>query len=194
MNADTISGAPVGENPTLRVLIHGLAYFSKQLPAFLAGPDWEFRNYAPRWSTDLAPTLYNLSRCDLVYTWGGRVTMGKFLLAARALRKKKLVMFWCGSDVLEARPDFEAGRTESWIVEKTHWAGAPWLAEEVRAMGLKCEYVPTTWIESVHHLPELPSKFTVLAYLPDAERVNLYGIDQVLQAAQALPKIDFVIV
>jgi hypothetical protein len=129
-----------------------------------------------------------------VYTWGGRATMGKFLFAARALRKQKVVMFWCGSDVLEARPDFEAGRTESWIAEKIHWAGAPWLAEEVRAMGLKCEYVPTTWIDNVQPLDELPRKFTVLAYLPDAGRVDLYGIDQVLEAARALPKIDFIIV
>lgn len=182
------------KNQPIRVLIHGLAFFSQKLPAFLASEGWEFRNYAPRWSMDLPWTLYQLGRCDLAYTWGGRITMGKFLSAARLLRKKQLVMFWCGSDVLEARPDFAAGRTEPWIADKIHWAGAPWLAEEVRALGLKCEYVPTTWVQSVGTLQDLPKKFTVLAYLPDANRVSLYGIDQVLEVARALPKIDFTIV
>lgn len=181
-------------NQPIRVLIHGLAYFSQKLPAFLASEGWEFRNYAPRWSMDLAATLYHLHRCDLAYAWGGRVTMGKFLLAARALKKQKLVTFWCGSDVLEARQEFQKGKMESWIAEKIHWAGAPWLAEEVRAFGLHCEYVPTTWVPTVSRLDDLPKNFSVLAYLPDVERVSLYGIDQVLEVACALPQIDFTIV
>jgi hypothetical protein len=182
------------ENQPIRVLIHGLAYFSQKLPAFLSSDGWEFRNYAPRWSPDLFATIYHLQQCDLAYTWGGRITMGKFLAAARALQKKKLVMFWCGSDVLEARTDFEAGKVDPWVTEKIHWAGSPWLAEEVRAMGLKCEYVPSTWVPAVESLEDLPRKFSVLAYLPDAERVSLYGIDQVLEVAGAMPEVDFTIV
>ena len=143
---------------------------------------------------DLPATLYSLHRCHLAYAWGGRVSMGKFLAAARALNKQKLVMFWCGSDVLEAREEFRQGKMESWIADKIHWAGAPWLAEEVRCLGLRCEYVPTTWVPTVSHLDDFPGRFSVLAYLPDAARVNLYGIDQVLEVARALPKIDFTIV
>jgi glycosyltransferase involved in cell wall biosynthesis len=186
--------SPNKKNQPIRVLIHGLAYFSQKLPNFLASEGWEFRNYAPRWSLDLPATLYQLHRCDLAYAWGGRVSMGKFLLAARALNKQKLVMFWCGSDVLEARQEFRQGRSGSWIAEKIHWAGAPWLAEEVRALGLHCEYVPTTWVQTVSKLDDLPKRFSVLAYLPDVERINLYGIDQVLEVARELPRIDFTIV
>lgn len=182
------------KNEPIRVLIHGLAYFSQKLPAFLASEGWEFRNYAPRWSMDLPATLYQLHRCHLAYAWGGRVTMGKFLLAARALNKQKLVTFWCGSDVLEARQEFQQGKAESWIADKIHWAGAPWLAEEVRGFGLRCEYVPTTWVQTVSRFDDLPEKFSVLAYLPDVERVSLYGIDQVIEVARAFPKIDFSIV
>jgi glycosyltransferase involved in cell wall biosynthesis len=103
-------------------------------------------------------------------------------------------MFWCGSDVLEARTDFEAGRVDPWITEKIHWAGSPWLAEEVRAMGLNCEYVPSTWVPAIEQIEDLPKKFSVLAYLPDANRVGLYGIDQVLEVARAMPQVDFAIV
>jgi hypothetical protein len=182
------------EKQPIRVLIHGLAYFSQKLPAFLASDGWEFRNYPPRWSPGLSATIFHLYRCHLAYSWGGRLTMGKFLQVARYLRKKKLVMFWCGSDVLDARMDFEAGRIDPWIAEKIHWAGSPWLAEEVRAMGLNCEYVPSTWVAAVESIEDLPKKFSVLAYLPDANRVNLYGIDQVLEVARAMPQVDFTIV
>jgi hypothetical protein len=178
----------------IRVLIHGLAFFSRQFPAFLKSDGWEFRNYEPRWSAELVAMTHHLHRCDLAYSWGGRITMGKFLSMARRLGKQKLVMFWCGSDVMEARADYEAGKMEPWIAEKVHWAGSPWLAEEVRAMGLECEYVPSTWVPVVEHPSALPEKFSVLAYLPDAERVNLYGIDQVIAIARTMPKVEFTIV
>ncbi|HXM98829.1 MAG TPA: hypothetical protein VN982_10170 [Candidatus Dormibacteraeota bacterium] len=179
---------------SIRVLIHGLAFFARQFPDFLRTEGWEFRNYEPRWSAELAAMTYHLQRCDLAYTWSGRITMGKFLSMARRLGKKKLVMFWCGSDVLEARDEYDKGKMEPWIAEKIHWAGSSWLAEEVRAMGLECEYVPSTWVPAVQRPMALPSKFSVLAYLPDAERVSLYGIDQVIAVARSMPKVEFKIV
>jgi hypothetical protein len=182
-------------NQPHRVLIHGLAYFSQKFPAFLKTGGWEFRTYAPRWSVDLLVMTRHLYSCDLAYTWGGRISMGKFLSMARGIGKKKLVMFWCGSDVLEARAEFDSGKTvEPWIAEKIHWAGSPWLAEEVRAMGLNCEYVPSTWVPVVENPSPLPKQFTVLAYLPDAERVSLYGIDHVLEVARNMPSVQFDIV
>jgi len=183
------------KSPAIRVLIHGLAYFSRSFPAFLKTEGWDIRTYAARGSAALLPMTAFLHQCDLAYAWAGRITMGKFLSMARLLGKQKLIMFWCGSDVLEARREYDAGRSiEPWIAEKIHWAGTPWLAEEVRAMGLESEYVPTTWVPVFDSLDRLPEKFSVLSYLPDAERVSLYGIDQVLEVARALPSVDFNIV
>jgi glycosyltransferase involved in cell wall biosynthesis len=178
----------------IKVLIHGLPYFSRQFPAVLESKGWEIRNYSPRLSLDLFAMAHQLHRCDLAYSWGGRVTMGKFLSAARFLRKRKVVVFWCGSDVLEGQAEHEAGKTDPWVAERIHWAGAPWLAEEVRAMGLKCEYVPITWVPPVERLSPLPKNFSVLSYLPDTSRINLYGIDQVLAVAQKTPHVRFTIV
>jgi glycosyltransferase involved in cell wall biosynthesis len=177
----------------IKVLIHGLPYFSRQFPAVLQSEGWEIRNYSPRLSLDLFAMAHQLHRCDLAYSWGGRVTMGKFLSAARFLRKEKVVVFWCGSDVLEAQAEHKAGKTDPWVAERIHWAGAPWLADEVRAMGLTCEYVPITWVPPVKHLSPLPEKFSVLSYLPDTSRVNLYGIDQVLEVARKMPHVRFTI-
>src|SRR5271168_2867890 len=130
-----------------RVLLHGLVYFCRKFPGILASPGWEFGHFDPNLVSDFLPASAYLRRSDLAYLWGGRLTLGKFLSVARLLRKKKLIMFWCGSDTLAARKHSEAGRVDPWIVEKIHWAGSPWLAEEVRAMGLRCAYVPTTWVD-----------------------------------------------
>jgi hypothetical protein len=185
---------PAKPRSPIKVLIHGLPYFSRQFPAILQSEGWEIRNYSPRWSPDLLAMAHQLYRCDLAYSWGGRTTMGKFLSAARLLGKKNVVIFWCGSDVLEGQAECRAGKSDAWVAERVHWAGAPWLAEEVRAMGLKCEYVPITWVPPVERMSPLPKAFSVLSYLPDTSRVSLYGIDQVREVAQKMPYVRFTIV
>lgn len=183
------------QKSVLRILLHGLVYFCRKFPPILAKPGWEFRHYDPNRGPELLPAAAYLQRCDLAYSWGGRLTMGKFLSVARLMRKKHLLMFWCGSDTLSAKEDFDAGRVDPWIVERVHhWAGAPWLAEEVQAMGLKCEYVPTTWVDVPSSLPPLPTKFSVLAHLSSADRVELYGIDRLFEVAKRMPHIEFNIV
>jgi len=137
---------------------------------------------------------YHLKRSDLTYAWGGSVRVGKFLALSRLAGVKKLVMFWCGSDTLVARGDYEAGKLHPWVAKQIHWAGSPWLAEEVRAMGLKCEYVPSTWVPAVDRLPELPNEFSVLAFLRHTERKSLYGTDVILEAARALPAVRFTLI
>src|SRR5215469_282513 len=185
---------PGKDLPFFRVLLHGLVYFCRKFPSLLASPGWEFRHFDPNRFSELLPAAAYLQRCDLAYSWGGRLTQGKFLSIARLLQKKKIVMFWCGSDTLIARKDYEAGRVDQWVAEKIHWAGSPWLAEEVRAMGLACEYVPSTWVKPPETLPPMPRKFAVLAHLSSASRVELYGIDHVFEVARRMPKVSFHVV
>lgn len=182
----------IPESRPTRVLVHGLDHFAQRFPAMLQTDGWDIRSYdLRRWSHLMSMTRY-LQRCDLAFSWTGRITMGKFLSMSRLLRKKKVVLFWCGSDVLFAQDQFAQRKSvEPWIAEKIHWAGAPWLAEEVRAMGLKCEYVPITWVQPVAQLGPLPRKFSVLCYTPNTDRLELYGIDQVLEVARTLPRVAF---
>jgi hypothetical protein len=182
------------DDVNFRVLLHGLVYFCRKFPSLLASAHWEFRHYDPNRLSELIPAAAYLQRCDLAYSWGGRLTLGKFLSVAKLLQKKKLIMFWCGSDTLEARKDYDAGRCDPWVADKIHWAGSPWLADEVRAMGLPCEYVPSTWVEIPAILPPMPRKFSVLAHLPSATRVELYGIDHVFEVARRMPTVDFRVV
>jgi hypothetical protein len=82
----------------------------------------------------------------------------------------------------------------TWIKERIHWAVSPYLAEEVRAMGLSCEYVQASFVEPVATPAPLPEQFSVLVYVPGLERANLYGLDQILEVAEALRCVQFTLV
>ena len=179
---------------TYQILLHGLVYFCRKFPSFLATPGWEFRHFDPHHVSAHIPAALYLQRCDLAYCWGGRLSLGKFLAMARLLRKKNVVQFWCGSDTLNGRKEYDAGRVDPWVAETIHWAGSPWLAEEVQAMGVQCEYVPSTWVEIPESIPPMPKEFSVLAHLPSASKLELYGIDHLFEAARKLPQVRFHVV
>jgi hypothetical protein len=169
-----------------------LAYFCGKLARTIYGDGWEVLDRSGHSPLQLVDLVRDLAQCDLTYTWGGRATMGKFLWAARLLQKKKMVILWSGSDVLFAQKQLAGGLPVSWIADKVHWANAPWIAEEVRAMGLTCEYVPQVhFIKTVERPKPLPSKFSVLLFMANAERTALYGWDRMVEAASSLPQVEF---
>jgi hypothetical protein len=174
-----------------RVVVHGLRYFCEKLPGLIQSEMWEVRDHSRHRASELTTLFNDLRRCDLAYTWGGRITMGKFLWTARCLGKKKIVMLWSGSDVLFAKEQYAAGKMDPWIAEKIHWAVSPSLAVEVRSLGLDCEYVQASFVNPVAHPKPLPTKFSVLLYQPSVERAHLYGLDMALEAAKALGHIEF---
>ena len=191
-----MQGAPVGQTENSRprrVAIHGLPYFCDKLSAILRDPAWDIRHhsYSP---TGLISLVADLRRCDLAFNWGGRISMGKFLWAARCLRKDKIVMLWSGSDVLFAQEEFAAGKMDPWVADKIHWAVSPWVAEEVCSMGLSCEYVQVSFVQPVRTPPALPAKFSVLVFVPTRESAGLYGLDRILEVADALRSVDFTLV
>jgi hypothetical protein len=177
-----------------RVVVHGLPFFCQKLPGLLGDELWDVRCHSQHGPLGLAGLLNDLHRCDLVYTWGGRISMGKFLWAARSLGKKKVVIFWCGSDVLIARQELAGGKMDPWVADRIHWAASPTLAEEVRSLGLCCEYVQASFVNPVACPEPLPRKFSVLVFLPTAVRTELYGWDRVVAVARALPSVEFKLV
>jgi glycosyltransferase involved in cell wall biosynthesis len=180
--------------PNYHVHVHGYALFASQFPELLKAEGWRVSNFQSQGMQSLASKVKDLRRCDLAFTYGGRITMGKFLWIARGLRTQKIVIFWAGSDTLYAKADSEAGKLDPWIGSKIHWAATPWLAEEVRSFGIPCEYVPVNWAPTVQQPKQLPEKFSVLVYLPDMKKESLYGADRILEVARALPQIQFTVV
>jgi hypothetical protein len=180
--------------PPFHVHVHGYALFASQFPELLKADGWRVSNFESKGILSLASKVKDLRRCDLAFTYGGRITMGKFLWIARGLRTRKLVIFWAGTDTLHAKANGGAGKLDPWIASKIHWAATPWLAEEVRAFGVSCEYVPVNWAPTVLHPKPLPEKFSVLVYLPDMKKESLYGADRILEVARSLPQIEFTVV
>jgi hypothetical protein len=181
--------------PTKRVLVHGLVYFGQVFADFMTGDGWDFQYFPDHGLGNLLSMTEALRRCDLVYQIGGRVTVGKFLSAAKLLGKDRVVMHWVGSDTLDQKEVALAGKTDPWVLKSVHhWADSEWILDEVANLGVSAELVPF----SSPRVPETPSappsEFSVLVYVPSVERSELYGLDMILQAARELPEIPFELV
>jgi hypothetical protein len=174
-----------------RVVVHGLRHFCQKLPGLLGNESWDIRDRSRHTPLQLAALVRDLRDCDLVFTWAGRLDMGPFLWASRSLGTSKVVVFWCGSDVLRAKKLLEAGKMDDWIANRIHWAASPILAEEVRSMGVACEFVQASFVEGVRDPKPLPKEFSVMVFLPRADVAELYGWDRVLDVARALPNVKF---
>jgi hypothetical protein len=92
--------------------------------------------------------------------------------------------------VLFAKDELARGLLDPWVRERTHWAVSPWLANEVRTLGIECEYVQASFVPPVSAHP-LPENFSVLVYAPSTKRAALYGLDLILEVAKKLPHIEF---
>jgi hypothetical protein len=180
---------------TKRTLVHGLPYFGKMFAELMDGDGWSFRYYPDSGTKNLTAMAQNLRECDLVYQIGGRVTIGKFLLATRWLGKKKVVVHWVGSDTVDEQKAVSEGRAADWVTQELHhWAESDWMVREVQNLGISCELVPLPSARVPEGPSPFPADFTVLVYMPDVTRAWLYGLDMMLETARALPHIPFELV
>jgi hypothetical protein len=177
------------------VLVHGLLHAGTMFAELMDGDGWRFRYYPDSGLANLTAMARELSAADVVYQIGGRTTMGKFLGAARLLRKQKIVMHWAGSDVLDERNALVRAKSDAWVLEKvSHWAVSEWIQEEARGIGVDCQLVPIPSAHIPDCPPPLPEEFAVLVYLPAVSRAHLYGLDRILEVARDLPEIRFELV
>jgi hypothetical protein len=177
------------------VLVHGLVYFGQVFADFMTGDGWEFQYFPDHGLGNLAAMTSALRNCDLVYQIGGRVTVGKFLTAARFFGRDRIVMHWVGSDTLDQQTIAAAGKTDSWIRKHVHhWSDSQWIHSEVAALGISSDLVPLP-SPRVPELPApLPCEFCVLVYVPSVQRSTLYGLDMILEVATRLPEVRFELV
>src|SRR6516162_5685368 len=190
-----MQSSKVGSRGTKRVLVHGLAYFGQVFADFMSGDGWEFRYYPDTGLRNMVAMSSELCQCDLVYQIGGRITIGKFLRAVRFFGKDRIVMHWIGSDTLEAQLAASGGKPQPWVVNSIHhWADSTWILEEVKQLGLSCEYVPLPSSRIAVSPSPLPKNFCVLVYVPSLESADLYGLDEILEVATQLPHVRFELV
>ncbi|MBD3947187.1 glycosyltransferase [Nocardioides ganghwensis] len=131
---------------------------------------------------------------------GSRTARGRLFDALLGILSKGSlrVMYWIGTDVQRLVAEVEGGaaplRTRA--MSRTHWhlAGSSRLRSELAAVGVDARLVdfPSFVSMPVGSLPEMPSRFTALTYIPDF-RSGFYGGDVILQLARARPDVDFVV-
>lgn len=138
-----------------------------------------------------------LTQVNLWYQIGGYAGRGRIYRIANILGVP-VVIHWVGSDVLSAANYFNENPQSLKAAKRLiHWAGAPWLADELKEFGIEASFMPLP-LKSVgvflsQDPPKLPSRFTVLSYLSD-QRPRFYGWDYILQLSKDFPEINILIV
>lgn len=112
------------------------------------------------------------------------------------LLRKKIIIHWIGTDVLlfQKRIILRHFLKILPILDNRniiHLTVAPWLKNELKNLGINTDIVPL--VSTINLNPEpLPSKFTVLAYLP-TNRYEFYGGMIIERLAEEFPQIRFLI-
>jgi hypothetical protein len=174
----------------VRIAVGGLPYFGRKMTALLSGAGWQ-ATYLETQGWQPGPALravWQARRSDLLYQLGGQIARLSRPHLLLMVAPRPCVMHWTGSDVTHARTVVERGRASGRLQDGcVHWAGAPWLAEELARIGVAAEWVPHSAVDAPAGIPDFPERFTVLAYLRTG-RETFYGLSTVRAVAAALPE------
>jgi hypothetical protein len=102
-------------------------------------------------------------------------------------------MHWVGSDVLYARRADRRGRVSARLRRATHWADAPWLAQELGPLALAVEERPLPMPIAVGSPVPMPPEPAVMIFLPAAPH-RAYDVDATRAVVEALPQTRFILV
>ena len=131
-------------------------------------------------------------------TWRGRVFDAVWSMLRRLNPDAVRVFYWVGTDVLNTIQDFKSGTLRQRLYAQArkdhHLADATWLVDELEEIGIKA-LPKTITIPELQggDIPDLPSVFSVLSYVPDRRHI-FYGGNTIYEAARRLPEIRFDIV
>lgn len=178
-----------------RVAISGLGLFCGEIAqnARRVAPQWEARLLRTSSRLDVLASIYSLAISDVWYSIGSPITDRWVHLAARILKKPR-VIHWVGSDIA-GLADSPALRPLVSGPNVMHLAEVEWTAEQLRSMGFEPHIAPLPPRHSDGFCAELPPEFTLMLYVPRT-RSDFYGrrsFEQLMLRLQALP-IRYVIV
>ena len=179
-----------------RIVILGLPYFGEMLARLLGERGWDagFAAHPGRSVGGWLALIPRLARADIVYLIGSRIEKGSPQDRLLQLRRRPVVIHWVGTDVLIAAEEHGRGRASERIVTRaTHWCDAPWLVDELQAMGVRSTHVPLPIPLTADEPPPLPRDFRVLLYLPvDAFDREVFDMETLLRLPREFPEVRFV--
>ena len=179
----------MGGRNQIRILVLGFPYFVDRLRELCQSDEFVFlgmpQGFLRRWWT--------LIRSDVIYLIGGDLRPNRYYSMA-LLWRKKIIMHWVGSDILEMKKIKVSGGDlcPQIIKQARHWAEVDWTAAELAELGVAAQVVPLTPAGYPEAVRELPAKFVALSYLPPGKE-DFYGAELVTRLAVEFPEIVFLI-
>jgi len=174
------------------VLINGLPHFSKKLAEGLNNNDEGIRfvfcnTYQSK--RDQLKFLFLLPFAKAVISMNGVTSNSGSLNWVLRLRKK-LIMQWMGTDLLNATKQHQAGTlNRKYIDYATHWVDASWLKEEVEALGVPAQEVQFKKVDPVVLIKSY-FEFELITYIPQS-RQAFYGLNQIVELALHYSQLKF---
>ncbi len=165
------------------------------MAALLNGGGWDAAYLETRgWRPGPAwRALRAARRASVLYQVGGQIARFSRPHALLTAVRRPCVMQWTGTDVLHARATTARGRATGRLRHGCiHWAGAPWLVDELAAIGVRAEFVPHSFVEAPDVPAPFPEVFTILAYARPG-REAFYGVDAVSRVAATVPDAEVLI-
>lgn len=178
----------------MKILIIGLPYFSKKLADALNVHEASFSCSSLIGKTGFLSRLslyIGVLRCHLVYSVSGSIGIkGTNVFDFALALKKKVIMHWVGTDVLEAISTVKAGKFKAHYIKNiTHYCEVDWIQEELKQVGIMASIVPFASIDDKISIDSVfPKTFSILTYM-NMGRENFYGIDKIIQLANEFPDV-----
>lgn len=179
----------------MKVIFIGLPYFSQRLARKLSAIDPANKYISLDTNSskkDQLKYLSHLPTTDLVFSIGGSTVEGGAFKMARKF-KKKLLIYWAGSDVLKAQKEQANNQSnEEFINYCSHYCCADWFENELQELSIDSQ---TLYIASASPRTNFnwPKGFSVLTYI-GKDKPEFYGLNKVLATAELLPAIPFYLV
>lgn len=157
-----------------RVAISGLGLFCGEIAqqARMVSPRWEPCILRTNSRLEVVTSIVTLLGCDVWYSIGSPVTDRWLHLAARLLRKPR-VIHWVGSDIASLGEDTKLRKTLA-APNVLHLAEISWTAEQLHDYGLNARIAPLPPRHRRSECLALPEQFTIMLYVPRT-RSDFYG-------------------
>ena len=181
----------------MKIIIIGLPYFVKKLALQLnkvdkgnhyIGLDTNGKN------ADKIKFLYHILTTRLLISIGGSFEKGNAFKVA-GFFKKKILLEWVGSDVLEAQKSYESGKIDHKFISRSyHYCVSTWLQDELAKMNLKAKLIKQhVFIENFKPPVPFPGQFSILTYI-GADRPEFYGINRIKYLAEKFRNVPIKVV
>lgn len=177
----------------MKVLFFGSEFFTEIISELYQEAGHETRIMGRDSLIQKVQAVRDVLWCDEVYLVSGRdLNSVKLLRLAMAL-KKKFIIHWTGTDVVQATEQYQKNH----VVLNAQYphidlVDAEWLRQELQEIGIDAAYIPINRQDLNCQVVNPPENHMVLSYIPK-HRETFYGMEKLKALAERHPDVPFCI-